>query len=327
MRLNRGLPITMDYEKFSSDLSLEDCMVFNSAEENEEVMLSLGVNQQVRQLGKGKFQAHLATRTTEQAELFVDRYSTALSIYLEPPENMVGLLLPRSASGQFLASGKSVANNKLLFMPMGSGTDIVGPDLVGSEAIGIPQARFIELCETLCPTSCLPQDLTAITGNTAQLHSFQQCVLSLVRNPEIDPGPEQLDNLIAEVIAWMGHSLNQCKHENISFNRSRIRVAKQAQEFIESNYYKAIKVEDICREIGIGVRTLQRCFREYFDLTISDYLKSVRLNSAHRELLALHISESTVSDVVMRNGFTHLGRFSVEFRERFGESPNHVLAR
>jgi AraC-like DNA-binding protein len=33
----------------------------------------------------------------------------------------------------------------------------------------------------------------------------------------------------------------------------------------------------------------------------------------------------TVATVAMQWGFSHLGRFSVEFKQRFGESPSEML--
>jgi len=98
-----------------------------------------------------------------------------------------------------------------------------------------------------------------------------------------------------------------------------------AQEFIEEHYREAVRIEDLCRVTGVAVRTLQRCFREYFDVTISEFLKTVRLNAAYRSLSASHTDHSTVAAIALQNGFTHLGRFSVEFRECFGESPSTTL--
>ena len=43
-----------------------------------------------------------------------------------------------------------------------------------------------------------------------------------------------------------------------------------------------------------------------------DYLKAVRLDAAHRELAAAHPSEDSVTDIALRHGFNHLGRFSIE---------------
>ncbi len=124
----------------------------------------------------------------------------------------------------------------------------------------------------------------------------------------------------------MGDSSSQWRSDHFTANGARTRVAKLAQEFIEAHYYDAIHLEDLCRVTGVGIRTLQRDFREYFDLTITDYLKAVRLDATHRELAAARPSEDSVSAIALRHGFTHFGRFSGEFRARFGELPSETLA-
>jgi len=70
---------------------------------------------------------------------------------------------------------------------------------------------------------------------------------------------------------------------------------------------------------------VQRCFREYFDLTITDYLKTIRLDGANRELAGADSGEVSVTKIALHNGFSHLGRFSLAYRRRFGESPSETL--
>lgn len=318
----------MDYEQFRSDLPADRTIVFSSAEENEETMRRLGVNQQVRQLGRGKFRADMVVRNAGEVTVFSDRFSRAISMYLEPPKGMVGLLFFLSANGQFRASGENVANDKLVVLPRGSGTDIVAPDLCGSQAIGIPEARFIEMTETLCPTpkSVRPEEMTVVEGDTAQLHALRRAVLDLVADPGSDQDDEWVSSLLAAAIGWMGHSSNRWRPEGLTVNGAKSRIARQAREFIEAHYREAVHLEDLCRVTGVGLRTLQRSFREYFDLTVSEYLKTLRLDAAHRDLATAHREHDPVSTIALQNGFTHLGRFSVEFRERFGESPSETLA-
>jgi len=316
----------MTYEEFASDLPRDRTVSFTSAEEMEEELLRSGVYQPIRQMGKGKFRSHLAVLSTEQGDLFSDRYNVAISLYLEPLAGSVGILFPRSASGDFRASGCNVGNDKLIVVPGGSGMDIVGPALVGSEAIAVPESRFIEMTEALCPTYVRPERMAVIEGNTTQLHALRKAVLNLVAHPEFEASQEQLSNLLAATIAWMGDSCSQWGPERLTRNAARIRVAKRAQECIEEHYRERVCIEDLCRVTGVGVRTLQRCFREYFNMTISDYLNSVRLDSARRELTAAHPSQDSVSRIALRHGCTHFGRFSVQFRERFGESPSTTLA-
>lgn len=315
----------MNYETFSSDLPSDNRMTFCSAEENEETMRRLGFNQKVTQLERGGFQADMVSRSFEHVDFFADRFSTALSLYIEPPEGMVDLLFPRSASGQFFASGQNVANNKLLVFPPGSGIDIVGPKLIGSESIVIPESQFIEMSEILCPHFCRPEKVTAIEGNPAELNTIRQSLLSVLWWAELGPSREQLSNLVSMIITWMGQASIQSQREEVSNSLRSIHTAKVAQEYIESYYREEIHIVDICSVAGVGVRTLQRCFQSYFNITITEYLKALRLSSALRKLLAARASEESVSSIAIDNGFTHAGRFSVEFRKHFGVSPNQLL--
>ncbi len=57
------------------------------------------------------------------------------------------------------------------------------------------------------------------------------------------------------------------------------------------------------------------------------YLREVRLRRAHEDLLRSSIEETTVADVARRWGFSHMGRFSSEFLQRFGEYPKNTLRR
>ena len=114
--------------------------------------------------------------------------------------------------------------------------------------------------------------------------------------------------------------------KEIPVNEAHARVAKRAQDYIEAHYREAVHIEDLCRVTCVGARTLQRRFREYFQLTVSGYLKGVRLDSARRELAAAHHTSTSVTTIAMQNGWNHLGRFSVDYREHFGQSPRQTLA-
>ena len=107
---------------------------------------------------------------------------------------------------------------------------------------------------------------------------------------------------------------------------SSFRIARSVKEYIETNFHHPVHLEDVSRHTGVGVRMVQRCFREYFDITITDFLKSVRLDAANQELAVKNPGETSVKQVALRNGFAHLGRFSVTYRVRFGELPSETLA-
>ena len=114
-------------------------------------------------------------------------------------------------------------------------------------------------------------------------------------------------------------------HQVLHFEGARRGVAKRVRTFIDGHFREPVRMEDLCRATGVGVRTLQRSFRQYFDVTVTNYLKAVRLDAAYRDLIAAHPSRDTVTKIALRNGCSHLGRFSSEFRERFGQLPSETL--
>jgi len=316
----------MNYRTFSADIPRHRAITFRSAEEIEETFLNMGVRQEMQQLGRGSFQADLAVRSTGSVNLFADRYSKACRMRLESPNGMVGLLFYRSANGKLLASGANVANDKLCFQPEGTEVNLVTPDLAGSEAIAITESRFNKLFETLCPNLACPERMTVIEGNTRQLDALRRAILKLLAQPEPCLDKEELSNLLAATIAWIGNSTGQWQPKDLRVREPCRRIAKLTEEYIQEHYTDAIHMEDICRVTRVGVRTLQRCFREYFDVNISEYILSVRLQKTHHELVTSHRSEKTVSRIALKHGFNHLGRFSALFHQRYGDRPSEVLA-
>ena len=316
----------MTYEQFASDLPPRRTTRFTSREELEEALVGYGILQPTRQSEKGEFRAALAARSTESVELFADRYSTGLSLHLDVPPATVGILFPRSVSGRFLASGYNLGDDHLLVFPHGKGPDIVGPGPIGSDDILIPESHFLEMMEAVCPPAFLPKKLTVIKVGATRLRRLGDEVVSLIGDPRIELEGERLSNLLASIVSLIGHTSDQWQPEDLNGHGARARVALGAQKFIEGSYRGPVHLQEICRKTGVGVRSLQRCFREYFGFTITDYIKTVRLESSHRELAAADSRADSVTTIALKNGFTHLGRFSVAFHERYGETPSKFLA-
>src|SRR4029079_11922676 len=77
---------------------------------------------------------------------------------------------------------------------------------------------------------------------------------------------------------------------------------------------------------GTPARTLQRQFRTFLGKSPLDALRDIRFEAARRELLRGSPS-AKVAEIAARAGFTHFGRFSTEYRRRFGEKPSQTLER
>jgi AraC-like DNA-binding protein len=101
---------------------------------------------------------------------------------------------------------------------------------------------------------------------------------------------------------------------------------RRAIEYADQNLGEALTVARLAEVAGVGVRALQDGFREAVGSSPTVWIRSRRLERAHADLTAADPGDGiTVTDIAMRWGFSHLGRFSVRYRERFGVSPHETL--
>jgi AraC-like DNA-binding protein len=105
------------------------------------------------------------------------------------------------------------------------------------------------------------------------------------------------------------------------------RPIRRAADLIEAHAAEPLGVEDIAEAVGLSVRALQEGFRRHLDTTPMHYLREVRLGLVRDELTAADPTAVTVTDVALKWGFLQTGRFAVQYRERFGESPSTTLRR
>ena len=86
----------------------------------------------------------------------------------------------------------------------------------------------------------------------------------------------------------------------------------------------AITLHEVASAAGISPRGLQLAFREYRGTTPLGFWRDARLARAHADLLDA-APGTKVTDIALRWGFTHFGRFSALYRARFGLSPRDTL--
>ncbi|MGY6496765.1 MAG: AraC family transcriptional regulator [Microcella sp.] len=107
---------------------------------------------------------------------------------------------------------------------------------------------------------------------------------------------------------------------------TRPRVIRRVIDAIEDDPARPWSPGEMADLAGVSVRRLQQAFREYHGLTPFQHLHEVRIERAHRDLLDAP-NGATVTDIAMRWGLTHMGRFAADYRRRFGQNPSETLIR
>lgn len=104
------------------------------------------------------------------------------------------------------------------------------------------------------------------------------------------------------------------------------RGVRRTLDAMRANVEHEWSVTDLAAVAGTAGRTLQRQFRAFLGKTPGEALRDIRFDCARRELLQ-GAPDTKVMDVALRCGFQHCGRFSIDYRRRYGETPSQTLKR
>ncbi len=101
--------------------------------------------------------------------------------------------------------------------------------------------------------------------------------------------------------------------------------ARNVEAWIDAHLGEPISMGMLCRVAGVGERCLQKSFLYRRGISPMRFVAERRLLAAH-QWLADGSHADTVTEAGLRFGFTHLGRFSVAYRQTLGESPSQTRA-
>ena len=298
----------------------------SAVEKLEEAVRSSGWDVDYRQMSKGRFSTEHAFLDGGEISLTSVNFKSQLQILARgSPEGFVGFFLPRIASAEATMFGTNLTDGGLVFFPDGSEIDFVVSEGTGNETILVREDELCAVARALAPseTFSLPEATTIYQADPLRFAPARREISSMLRMGYLDA--EAVSRLLAMFVLWMtdaspGFSAEPLRNGGAAYN------ARRVQDFIEENFQHKIRLEDLCAFTGVGARTLQRCFVSYFQVGVFEYLKVCRLNSVRRALVAADPSGDSITQIASVNGFSHLGRFSVEYRAYFGECPRETLA-
>lgn len=112
---------------------------------------------------------------------------------------------------------------------------------------------------------------------------------------------------------------------NMALSRHQ-QLVRTAQEYMDVNMQETVRIRDLCTMLGVTYKTLERAFAHVTGVTPHYYLSINRLSHARRLLLNGSRESTRISDIALACGYDHIGRFSVNYRRWFGESPSQTLS-
>ena len=104
-------------------------------------------------------------------------------------------------------------------------------------------------------------------------------------------------------------------------------LVERAEQLALADLDQPLHIPALCHALAVSERTLRKAFHETYGVPPCRQLRMLRLSQARHALLSADGNLATVTEIATGFGFVELGRFSVEYRKVFGESPSQTLQR
>jgi transcriptional regulator GlxA family with amidase domain len=158
--------------------------------------------------------------------------------------------------------------------------------------------------------------------------TLQAMTRAVLRNRVTTAGPVltgQVAQWLAEAVLDTFPSTRLATHRRIPPDHATPAVVRRAVDFVDANAERDLTPSDIAAAAGIGARGLQAAFLRHRDSTPTAYVRRVRLDRAHRELVETDPADrDTVPAVAARWGFPGVSAFVSAHQQVYGRPPDPI---
>ncbi|MEP7295794.1 MAG: helix-turn-helix domain-containing protein [Burkholderiales bacterium] len=284
------------------------------------------------QISAGPLQSSLAQIATARCHVFREQINQRVVQHGEAPRGKVCFAVPLAVPGAARVQGRE-ADDKCIFvlrggdefmfhMPMG--TDILS---ITFDCDEFERALSCTLWATEI-SALLRQPVVRVPVH--RLIESRSRLLALfdaaLARPELvaTPGAErQLEQaMLGELLRLVADPA--CDRNQRHGSSSRSFIVERCHRLTVENAASAPSVVDLCQRLRVSRRTVQNSFQSVTETNPVNYIRSIRLNGARRELMATSPTDLSIGDAAARWGFFHLSHFAAEYQQLFQELPSQT---
>jgi AraC-like DNA-binding protein len=174
--------------------------------------------------------------------------------------------------------------------------------------------------------TCIARPGPELMARLRALHGAA-CRLA-VGDPELLANRAAARSLEEDLIHTMVACLSAGDQAASDFREARrTRTMTRFEDYLADKQCEPVYLSEICAAIGVSERMLRACCHDHLGMGPIRYLWLRRMNLARQVLRNADPARTSVTQVATDHGFWELGRFSVEYRNLFGESPSTTLRR
>lgn len=305
---------------------------FSTAEELEHANRETGWDIEYRQLLRAPCSSDYAFREWTESLLMRERHHGSLEASGAPPPGMTAIIIPGKPNGRTTFQGEALSGNELLLVAPGGEIDSV--ILEGLEVLSftLPWSVFRDAAGYV--DAVLPDmgsiEAVAVRRPPDEVDGLRRDLMGLLeRTDSVDERTQQArtSNFALDVAQQLFRSGNDPALNAPYRSAPHRKHLSLAREYLDANMKGPVKMADVCAHAGIRLRTLERVFQRELRVSPYRYLLARRLGAVRRALVAVDPEHGIIKRVAMDHGFTHMGRFAVNYRRQFAETPSQTLNR
>ena len=307
-------------------------MLFNDPEEFEDFLKPVGGDVSIRPAIGSLFNAEICLKKLDAVGLFTVS-ANSFKVVKEPQGDFYGLSVPLSAPFAVSECGRSREYESSSAHLLKPGSTF---DFTAKRNSHFLVCNFFDDPVHDYSQKLLQSDTKYLSAVQPDVSFFTRTGCGLLRSvartwSELNNKTavskitlkEREDDLLASFVMYSNNEIN--------FGGSYKGVApyhlRRAEEFICGNLDEPITRDQLAEVSSCSIRTLSRSFEKKYGIGPMSFIKQRRLDAAYLNLLSAKPGAATVTQVAIEYGFTHIGKFAIEYRKAFGESPSTSLAR
>ncbi|GEN66995.1 hypothetical protein CRH01_15630 [Chryseobacterium rhizosphaerae] len=103
--------------------------------------------------------------------------------------------------------------------------------------------------------------------------------------------------------------------------QSAPKAPEMIKKYIDENYHRNIKAEEIGKLIGINQNIIRQEFKSQYHMTISHYISELRMLKAKKMITN---SDVMIKEIAIECGYEYVQNFTRAFKKKFGVAPENL---
>jgi AraC family ethanolamine operon transcriptional activator len=340
IRQNLIINGTYDFRKFHLSRGavvkhMTELTRFESRDVTEMGEVLGGWDRRYQQLSPGSISSRVLTSSIGSLGIFHNYWQGNIQYEGATPKDVVAMAvnLVRTEGTRWL--GQLVGADDLIVMNGDASGESISGHCWDTMIFMIPRTKLMQQIAYISS-----EDPEHILQNTSIIHLpatlagrlRQACMAYLaamnwsLAHPELSlPLPEMAESLV-ELLALAAVSTSEARNRSCTGKR-HAHILSRAREYSAYHCDRPLRIWQLCREIGVSERTLRHIFQQRTGMSPHDFLKSERLNMAHRMLRDNNSRAQLIKQFSHSIGFPQVGHFSRDYKQLFGELPSHTLSK